>query len=61
MEFSDEALDVMRRYEERFGERVPFGLMLEPIEKLCVPILRQCLEEGSTDPILRQIPPGANS
>ena len=59
MEFSDEALEVIRQYEERFSEEVPFGLMLEPIEELCVPILRQCLEEGTLDPIDRQFPAGA--
>lgn len=61
MEFSDEALGVMRQYEERFGERVPFGMLLPPIEEVYVPILRQCLKEGSTDPILRRLPPGADS
>ena len=61
MEFSDEALAVIRQYEERFGEEVPFGMMLPAIEEVCVPILRQCLEEGSTDPILRRLPPGART
>ena len=57
-EFSAEALAVMDRYEEKFGEAVPFGLMLVPIEEIFLPILRQCLDEGSTDPIGRQFPPG---
>ena len=58
MELSEEVRDLIRRYEERFGEQVPFGMMLPPSEDVCVPILRQCLEEGSTEPIDRRFPPG---
>ena len=57
MGLSEEYHAVMRQYEERFGEGVPMAMM-PGSPAAVIELLRECLDEGSTDPIERQYPPG---
>ena len=57
MELSEEYHAVMRQFEERFGEGAPM-MMMPGRPEAVIDLLRECLEEGSTEPIDRQFPPG---
>ena len=57
MTLNDETLDLMRQYEEMFGEDVPMMMMPYGDEAIAT-LLRECIEARSSEPIDRRYPPG---
>ena len=56
MTLNDETLDLMRQYEETFGENVPMMMMPYGDEAIAA-LLRECIEARSSEPIMRRYPP----